>query len=95
MEGCCVRSEYLKDKGLPALVAVYQNVTGDCIDIALSYGFGIGSDREAILETMLDVETETDLFGGFMLWSVFFNGSWFWNFSWSWISSLKFIFWVY
>lgn len=61
--GHTVRSEYLEGKGIPSLVAVYQDVTGRCKDIALGYGAGIGSARAAIMETTFATETETDLFG--------------------------------
>lgn len=61
--GHSVRSEYIDGRGIPSLVAVYQDVTGNCLDIALAYGAGIGSARAAIMETTFEVETETDLFG--------------------------------
>lgn len=61
--GHSVRSEYIAGRGIPSLVAVYQDVTGNCFDIALAYGAGIGSARAAIMETTFEVETETDLFG--------------------------------
>lgn len=55
--GHTVRSEYLADKGVPALVA------GDNIELALSYASAIGSGRTGIIETTFKEETETDLFG--------------------------------
>ncbi len=61
--GHTVRSEYLEGKGTPALVAVYQDVSGKCLDIALGYGAGIGAARAALMETTFQIETETDLFG--------------------------------
>lgn len=61
--GHTVRSEYIEGKGTPALVAIYQDVTGRCLDMALAYGAGIGSARAAVMETTFKIETETDLFG--------------------------------
>ncbi len=61
--GHTVRSEYLEGKGVPCLVAVEQDATGHCLDIALAYGAGIGGARAAIMETTFKIETETDLFG--------------------------------
>ena len=61
--GHTVRSEYVEGKGTPALVAVYQDATGHCLDVALAYGAGIGAARAAVMETTFRIETETDLFG--------------------------------
>ena len=61
--GHTVRSEYVEGKGTPALVAVYQDASGKCLDIALAYGAGIGAARAAVMETTFRIETETDLFG--------------------------------
>lgn len=61
--GHTVRSEYLEGKGVPCLVAVHQDYTGHCQDVALAYGAGIGGARAAVMETTFRVETETDLFG--------------------------------
>ena len=61
--GHTVRSEYQAGKGVPCLVAVYQDATGKALDMALAYGAGIGGARAAILETTFRTETETDLFG--------------------------------
>ena len=61
--GHTVRSEYKEGKGTPCLVAVYQDASGHCQDIALAYGAGIGGARAALLETTFKCETETDLFG--------------------------------
>ena len=58
--GHTVRSEYMEGKGTPALVAVYQDYTGHCLDVALAYGAGIGAARAAVMETTFKIETETD-----------------------------------
>ncbi|MBR2674064.1 MAG: ketol-acid reductoisomerase [Mogibacterium sp.] len=61
--GHTVRSQYVAGKGVPCLIAVEQNVTGNAYDIALAYIAGIGGARAGILETTFREETETDLFG--------------------------------
>ncbi|MCI5727993.1 MAG: ketol-acid reductoisomerase [Clostridia bacterium] len=61
--GHTVRSEYIEGKGVPCLVAIEQDYTGHCLDVALAYGAGIGGARAAIMETTFKIETETDLFG--------------------------------
>ena len=61
--GHTVRSEYQAGKGVPVLVAVEQDATGDALDIALAYALGIGGARAGVLETTFRTETETDLFG--------------------------------
>ena len=61
--GHTVRSTYVAGKGVPCLVAVEQDATGKAWDIALAYIAGIGGARAGILETTMDEETETDLFG--------------------------------
>jgi len=61
--GKSVRSEYLEGKGVPCLVAVEQDITGNSKEIALSYASAIGAGRTGILETTFKEETETDLFG--------------------------------
>ncbi len=61
--GHTVRFEYEEGKGVPCLVAVYQDATGKALDMALAYGAGVGGARAAILETTFQCETETDLFG--------------------------------
>ena len=61
--GHTVRSEYLAGKGVPCLVAVHQNATGQAQDLALAYALGIGGARAGVLETTFRTETETDLFG--------------------------------
>ena len=61
--GHTVRSQFLEGKGVPCLIAVYQDVTGDTYDIGLAYAAGIGGSRAGVLETTFREETETDLFG--------------------------------
>jgi len=61
--GHTVRSEYQAGKGVPCLVAVYQNATGNALDLALAYAHAIGGARAGVLETTFQTETETDLFG--------------------------------
>lgn len=61
--GHTVRSEYLKGKGVPALIAVYQDPSGDSKEVALAYAAMIGSGRAGVIETTFKEETETDLFG--------------------------------
>ncbi|OOB76790.1 MAG: ketol-acid reductoisomerase [Epulopiscium sp. Nuni2H_MBin003] len=61
--GHTVRSEYELGKGVPALIAVYQDPTGKAKEIALAYAAGVGGARAGILETTFKEETETDLFG--------------------------------
>jgi ketol-acid reductoisomerase len=61
--GHLVRSEYEKGGGVPCLIAVEQNATGDAKDIALAWANGIGGARAGIIETTYKEETETDLFG--------------------------------
>ncbi|MBQ8196781.1 MAG: ketol-acid reductoisomerase [Clostridia bacterium] len=61
--GHTVRSEYQVGKGVPCLVAVHQDATGDALEIALAYALGIGGARAGVLETTFRTETETDLFG--------------------------------
>ncbi|MEJ2702496.1 MAG: ketol-acid reductoisomerase [Sedimentisphaerales bacterium] len=61
--GHLVRSEYEKGGGVPCLVAVEQDATGDAKQIALAWGNGIGGGRAGIIETTYREETETDLFG--------------------------------
>jgi ketol-acid reductoisomerase len=61
--GHTVRSQYLEGKGVPCLIAVYQDATGNAHDIGLAYASGIGGGRAGILETTFQEETETDLFG--------------------------------
>lgn len=61
--GHTVRSEYQLGKGVPALIAIYQDATGDSKEVALSYASAIGAGRAGIIETTFKEETETDLFG--------------------------------
>ncbi len=61
--GHTVRSEYLAGKGVPCLIAVEQDATGDAWELGLAYALGIGGARAGVLETTFRTETETDLFG--------------------------------
>ena len=61
--GHTVRSEYQVGKGVPCLIAVEQDATGDALQIGLAYALGIGGARAGVLETTFRTETETDLFG--------------------------------
>ena len=58
-----VRRQYEEGKGVPALIAVQQDHTGNAHKIALAYAKGIGATRAVVLETSFREETETDLFG--------------------------------
>ena len=61
--GHTVRSEYQKGGGVPCLVAVHQNASGNALEIALSYASAIGGGRAGTIETTFKEECETDLFG--------------------------------
>src|SRR5512135_2034659 len=61
--GHTVRSEYQKGGGVPCLVAVHQNPSGNALEIALSYASAIGGGRSGVIETTFKEECETDLFG--------------------------------
>ncbi|WP_457640617.1 ketol-acid reductoisomerase [Persephonella sp.] len=61
--GHLVRWQYEEGKGVPGLVAVHQDFTGQAKDIALAYAKGIGCTRAGLIETTFKEETETDLFG--------------------------------
>jgi ketol-acid reductoisomerase len=61
--GHTVRSEYERGGGVPCLVAVHQNPSGNALEIALSYASAIGGGRAGIIETTFREECETDLFG--------------------------------
>ena len=61
--GHVVRRQYVEGKGVPALVAVAQDATGNAKDIALAWANGIGGARAGVIETTFKEETETDLFG--------------------------------
>jgi ketol-acid reductoisomerase len=61
--GHLVRRIYTEGKGVPCLIAVHQNATGQAREIALAYARAIGGTRAGVLETTFREETETDLFG--------------------------------
>lgn len=61
--GHTVRGEYQKGGGVPCLVAVHQNPSGNALEIALSYASAVGGGRSGIIETTFREECETDLFG--------------------------------
>lgn len=61
--GHTVRSQYTEGKGVPSLIAVFNDISGNSKDLALSYASAIGAGRAGILETTFKEETETDLFG--------------------------------
>ena len=61
--GHTVRSEYVRGGGVPCLIAVHQDSSGNAHDIALAYASGVGGGRSGIIETNFREECETDLFG--------------------------------
>ncbi|HIO70664.1 MAG TPA: ketol-acid reductoisomerase [Campylobacterales bacterium] len=61
--GHTVRSEFVAGRGIPDLIAVYQDPSGNTKELALSYASAIGGGRTGIIETTFKDETETDLFG--------------------------------
>ena len=61
--GHTVRSEYLRGGGVPCLVAVAQNASGNALELAISYASAIGGGRSGVIETNFREECETDLFG--------------------------------
>jgi len=61
--GHTVRSQFVEGRGVPCLVAVHSDATGDARAVALSYAAGVGGARAGVLETTFKEETETDLFG--------------------------------
>jgi ketol-acid reductoisomerase len=61
--GHLVRSEFVKGRGVPCLLAIQQDPSGDTEKIGLAYGCAIGGGRAAVIETSFREETETDLFG--------------------------------
>ena len=61
--GHLVRRQYLEGSGVPGLIAVDQDATGNARDLALAYSKGIGCTRGGVIETTFKDETETDLFG--------------------------------
>jgi len=61
--GHLVRSEYVRGAGVPALLAIHQDASGQARQTAMAYGKGIGATRAGLIETTFKEETETDLFG--------------------------------
>lgn len=61
--GHTVRSEYIRGGGVPCLIAVHQDASGNAHDVGLSYASAIGGGRSGIIETTFREECETDLFG--------------------------------
>jgi len=61
--GHTVRGEYQKGGGVPCLIAIHQDASGNAHDIALSYASGVGGGRSGVIETTFKEECETDLFG--------------------------------
>ncbi|MBS1797835.1 MAG: ketol-acid reductoisomerase [Acidobacteria bacterium] len=61
--GHLVRHEYTIGRGVPCLLAVYQDIAGDTREVGLSYASAVGGGRAGIIETTFKEETETDLFG--------------------------------
>ena len=61
--GHTVRSEYQKGGGVPCLIAIHQDASGNAHDIALAYASGVGGGRSGIIQTDFKEECETDLFG--------------------------------
>ncbi|WP_186386207.1 MULTISPECIES: ketol-acid reductoisomerase [unclassified Stappia] len=61
--GHTVRGEYEKGGGVPCLVAVHQDASGNALDLGLAYACGVGGGRSGIIETTFKEECETDLFG--------------------------------
>jgi ketol-acid reductoisomerase len=61
--GGLVRRQYEEGHGVPCLVAIHQNATGNALNTALAYSAGIGGARAGVIETTFAEETETDLFG--------------------------------
>ena len=61
--GGLVRRQYEEGHGVPCLVAIHQDASGDALKIALAYAAGIGGARAGVIETTFAEETETDLFG--------------------------------
>lgn len=61
--GHTVRSEFVKGGGIPDLIAIFQDASGNAKKLALSYACGVGGGRTGIIETTFKDETETDLFG--------------------------------
>ncbi|MFT6980898.1 MAG: ketol-acid reductoisomerase, partial [Marinobacter psychrophilus] len=61
--GHTVRTEFVKGGGIPDLIAIYQDASGNAKNLSLSYASGLGGGRTGIIETTFKDETETDLFG--------------------------------
>ena len=61
--GHLVRRQYMEGRGVPALVAIFQDSSGHAKELALAYADGIGSTRAGVLQTTFKEETESDLFG--------------------------------
>lgn len=61
--GALVREQYQEGKGVPCLVAIFQDPSGNALKLALAYAKGIGGTRAGVIETTFKEETETDLFG--------------------------------
>ena len=61
--GHTVRSEYVRGGGVPCLIAIHQDATGNAHDVALAYASGVGGGRSGIIATDFKEECETDLFG--------------------------------
>ncbi len=61
--GHTVRSEYKRGGGVPSLISVFQNKSGNAFEVALAYGAGLGAGRSGMIETTFKEECETDLFG--------------------------------
>ncbi|MBP7216768.1 MAG: ketol-acid reductoisomerase [Candidatus Omnitrophica bacterium] len=61
--GALVRRMYEEGKGVPSLVAVFQDASGEALKIALAYAKGLGATKAGVIETTFKEETETDLFG--------------------------------
>jgi len=61
--GALVRRMYEEKKGVPCLVAIFQDASGNALKLALAYAKGIGGTRAGVIETTFKEETETDLFG--------------------------------
>jgi ketol-acid reductoisomerase len=61
--GHLVRRQFQEGRGVPALIAIYQNATGNAKKVALAWAKGVGGTRAGVIETSFKEETETDLFG--------------------------------
>lgn len=61
--GDMLRNEYRAGRGVPALIGVHHDASGEALDLALAYADGLGCTRAGVLQTTFAAETETDLFG--------------------------------